>query len=126
MENLRPHIHGGKADFPQKAEGCPKMHEGCFFTWVNPRDPKGVERRLGDLYWNGWSALVFGLGLTTVGLTMFLIAGVCLYSLGDVQRACGLLFISVLCGLPGVYSLFVLWYFVCGKRGYSYEQLLTN
>lgn len=86
----------------------------------------GAERRVGDLYWNGWSSFVLGFALSGVGLTLLTLAILCFYFTWDVPRSIALIVVSAICIIPGLFSLVVIWFYISGKEGYDYEQLMPN
>ncbi|RNF06435.1 hypothetical protein TraAM80_03902 [Trypanosoma rangeli] len=96
------------------------------YHWLDSKHPDKARRRIGDLYWNGWAAFVIGFALSGVGMTFLVLGLGCLVFVEDAPRGFALFFVGVLLSLPGVYSLIVLWYYVCGNKNYSYFQLLVG
>ncbi|ESL09719.1 hypothetical protein TRSC58_02557 [Trypanosoma rangeli SC58] len=95
------------------------------YHWLDSKHPDKARRRIGDLYWNGWSSFVVGFALSCMGMTLLALGLSCLAFVEDTPRGCALLFVGTVLSLPGMYSLAVLWYYVCGDRNYSYLQLLA-
>ncbi|KAH9579745.1 Protein of unknown function DUF872 [Trypanosoma melophagium] len=101
-------------------------NDSPLYRWLDPRNPARARRHIGDIYWNGWRSFVLGFFLSAVGLTFIALGvGLCLLTV-DVSRGVALFIVGCLLTIPGVFSLMVLWYYVCGVDGYSYSQLLDN
>ncbi|RNF25134.1 uncharacterized protein Tco025E_02282 [Trypanosoma conorhini] len=102
------------------------IHSGFPYHWLDSKHPNRARRRIGNLYWNGWRAFVMGFVLSGAGMTFLALGLGCLAFVEDAPRGCALLFVGAMLSLPGLYSLTVLWCYVCGSRDYSYSQLLVG
>ncbi|RNF24231.1 hypothetical protein TcG_01042 [Trypanosoma cruzi] len=106
----------------EKGPGNDHLH--FIYHWLDSKDPKGARWRIENIYWNGWRAFFVGFALFGAGITFLALGFACLRIVGDNPRGCVLLILGGMLSLPGLYSLTVLWYYVCGNRNYSYNQLL--
>ncbi|KEG14875.1 hypothetical protein DQ04_00271090 [Trypanosoma grayi] len=97
-----------------------------LYCWLDPRNPERARRRIGDIYWSAWSAFVLGFFLSGIGVTLLVLGAVCVLLAMDYQRGCALFIAGCMVSIPGLYSLMVLWFYVCGRKGYSYTQLLRD
>lgn len=98
----------------------------CMCRYLDPKDPKGAQRRIEAIYWDGWRVFVRGFFLSGVGVTFLALGAACALLAGDVPRGLALLTAGATLSLPGVYSLAVLWRYVRGEKEYSYTQLMED
>ncbi|KAG8348549.1 putative Eukaryotic protein of unknown function (DUF872) [Trypanosoma vivax] len=111
--------------FSQSCAASVSEGSSALFRWMNPKNPSDVERRIGNIYWEGWSAFVLGVFLTGVGVTLLGLGVVCFF-LTDTSRALVLLLGGAITTIPGVYSLVVLWLYACGHKDCTFDQLMGD
>ncbi|ORC90790.1 uncharacterized protein TM35_000072140 [Trypanosoma theileri] len=113
-----------KENDEKKKDQC--THELPLFRWLDPHNPARARRRIGDIYWSGWRTFVLGFFLSGVGLTLILLGAALWLFVVDTSRGIALFTVGCILSIPGIYSLVVLWCYVCGVEGYSYSQLLDG
>lgn len=97
-----------------------------FFRLLCPRNPYRARRRVERVYWLSWRSFVYGVFLSGIGAMLWVLGCLWTYYGEERLRGVGVLFAATLLCIPGFYSLFVLFMYVAGKRGYSYRQLPTG
>lgn len=98
-----------------------KPYRGAwFFRFLNPVQPNRARLRVERLYWESWHTFCLAVFLTCFG-SMLWITGMCFIYLETMFSTRGWVMLSaaLLPMIPGYYTLFVIYKYICCCKGYS-------
>lgn len=94
-----------------------------LFAWLCPSNPTRSRICVERLYWLAWKSVCHGVFLSGAGATLLVLGIACTFLCEEPSRGIALVIAALLLCIPGFYSMFILFMYVRGKKGYSYQQL---